>query len=234
MDLPLTDFHIHSNLSDGSVSVDEIINFADKHGFEMIGISDHYETSKTRSIKSKYLKNYIDGIRMISKKFNIPVKVGIEIDFSHRTNFDEMNFDIINQLDYALFEYVQDPVWDGKPFWEFLEVYDKFEIPVGLAHNNIDKNFKDVDYDNFLNTLESTGIFVEMNTNPIYSMFSQQYFELSMSFFESIKGRNIPISIGSDMHFYTNDMLNIKKAISFIIDLGIENNYILFLKYFKK
>ncbi len=234
MDLPITDFHIHTNLSDGSSSVDEIIKFAKKHGFDMIGISDHFETVKTKSIKSKYLKNYIEGIRMISEKYDFPLKVGVEIDFSNRTDFENIDYNVLNQLDYALFEYVQDTVWDGKPFWELLEIYDRIDIPIGLAHNNIDKNFKDVDFENFLDTLETTGIFVEINTNPLYSMFSQQYYELSRPFFESIKGRNIAISIGSDMHFYLEDMLNVKKGILFIKELGLENNYLLFLKYFNK
>ena len=37
----LCDFHIHSNYSDGKLSVPEIIDFYGEHGFDCICITDH-------------------------------------------------------------------------------------------------------------------------------------------------------------------------------------------------
>jgi processive 1,2-diacylglycerol beta-glucosyltransferase len=42
----LCDFHIHTNYSDGKLSVPEIIDFYGEHGFDCICITDHLADPK--------------------------------------------------------------------------------------------------------------------------------------------------------------------------------------------
>ncbi|MEM4171142.1 MAG: PHP domain-containing protein, partial [Thermoplasmata archaeon] len=79
------DFHIHSTFSDGKYSIGEITNFARKHNFRSIGITDHYKTTKVKSMDNKMLEKYIETIDSINS--DIKIYKGIEIDFSSRTDF---------------------------------------------------------------------------------------------------------------------------------------------------
>ncbi|MGC8662868.1 MAG: PHP domain-containing protein [Thermoplasmata archaeon] len=223
----LMDFHIHSKFSDGLFSIEDIINYAKEKNFQIIGITDHYETIKTVSIPKNNLLNYISVLHIYKKNFNL--KSSLEIDFSPRTSLDHLPYDELNSLDYLLFEYVQDPLWNGYPFWKLIEEIDKIHIPIGLAHNHIMKNFKDVNINEFLDVLESHKIFIEINTNKIYSILGEYFFNLSEEFFKMLKNRDIPVSVGSDMHTNLMDMLNVDKGFKFIENLGLERNFQLFL-----
>jgi len=223
----MMDFHIHSNFSDGIFSIKEIVDFAIENKFEIIGISDHFETIKTYSIKKYNLPNYLNAIN--SFKNETYVKAALEIDFSSRTDIDNLPFDILNKFDYLLFEYVQDPMWNGYPFWKLIEIIENIKIPVGLAHNHIMKNFKDVDMEEFLDVLESHRIFVEINTNEIYSLLGEYFFVLSEEFFTLIREKDIPVSVGSDMHSNLNDMLSVRKGFDFIEKIKLEKNFNVFL-----
>lgn len=223
----LMDFHIHSNFSDGLFSIGEIVRFAKEKNFKIIGISDHFETMKTKSIKRENLFDYLETINNFKNEFNI--KPALEIDFSSRTDIENIPFDLLNRFDYLLFEYVQDPLWNGYPFWKLIEIIEKIKIPVGLAHNHIMKNFGDVNMDEFLNVLESHRIFIEINTNDIYSILGEYFFILSEEFFNLIREREIPVSIGSDMHSSLDDMLSLKKGLDFIERNRLEKNLNIFL-----
>ncbi|MDP8011550.1 MAG: PHP domain-containing protein [Thermoplasmata archaeon] len=231
MENELIDFHIHSKFSDGIYAVEDIINFAKSHGFKMIGISDHYDTIKTVSIKKNKLLDYITFLNSLKNEFNL--KSAVEIDFSPRTDLENLPFDQLNSLDYILFEYVQDPLWDGYPFWKLIDLLEKINVPIGLAHNNIMRNFKDVDMDEFVDVLETHKIFIEINANDIYTILSEYFFNLSEEFFKLIRNREIPISVGSDMHNKLDDMLKVKIGLTFIRNLNLERNLQLFLELFK-
>jgi DNA polymerase (family 10) len=226
--LPLIDFHIHSTFSDGLYDIMDIAAYALKKEFKVIGISDHFNTRKVRSIEPGKIKNYIEEIESL----DLPIKIykGIEIDFSPRTDLSLLRKTIFESIDYILFEYVNDSSMMGYPLWRLLEIYEDIGKPIGLAHNNIQKNFNSINREDFLDLLETHNIFLEINTNINYSILGEYYYSISEEFFKSIKGRSIPVSIGSDMHNNLEEMLNVKKGIKFVESLGIEENVKLFME----
>ncbi len=226
--LPLIDFHLHSTFSDGLYGLNEIARYAYEKGFYAIGITDHFSTRKVRSMDPAEIKRYLEEIESI----DIPLKIfkGLEIDFSPRTDISLIGGKIFEGLDYILFEYVGDISMGGYPLWKLLDIYDDIGLPIGLAHNNLQKNFSSIEMDNFLDLLETHQIFVEVNTNKNYSILGDYYYSLSDEFFKKFKDRDIPVSIGSDMHENLNEMLNVSRGIKFIESLGIEENVRIFLK----
>ncbi|MGB9815774.1 MAG: PHP domain-containing protein [Thermoplasmata archaeon] len=226
--LPLIDFHIHSTFSDGLYGLNEIARYAYEKGFYAIGITDHFSTRKVRSMDTAVIKRYLEEIESI----DIPLKIfkGLEIDFSPRTDISLIGGKIFEGLDYILFEYVGDISMGGYPLWKLLDIYDDIGLPIGLAHNNLQKNFSSIEMDNFLDLLETHQIFVEVNTNKNYSILGDYYYSLSDEFFKKFKDRDIPVSIGSDMHENLDEMLNVSRGINFIESLGIEENVKIFLK----
>lgn len=85
------DYHIHSNLSDGMISPEKIIEYASKNGCDEIAITDH-----------EYLDNYV----WLSKKYGINIVNGIEFNTACR-NLHILGYDIkdIKELNEYLMSY---------------------------------------------------------------------------------------------------------------------------------
>ncbi len=223
-------FHIHSTWSDGTYTPEIIVREAIKRKVDKIAITDHYHTKKTKSISPSQLNRYIADIRALKKKYasEIDIYVGVEVDFSPRTDIDHLPD--FSELDFVLFEYVQDPLWNGYPLWMLLDIRKEIARPVILAHNNLAKNFGESDIEALIRVLESDDIGIELNTNYDYTSIGVPYYRLFDVFFDRIAGKKIPVSVGSDVHDdlslipYTGD------ALSFIQERHLEENFKLFLK----
>ena len=148
----MIDLHTHSVFSDGSFAPEEIIEAAIAGGLTHVGISDHFRTSKlgltAEYVMLERLDEYIDHVRALAAKHapQITVLVGLEVDFSKRTpmeQFWQRGFQKtpLNDLDYVLFEYVNDARWDGLPLTALLAYRRWLQVPVGLAHNFLARNF---------------------------------------------------------------------------------------------
>jgi UDP-N-acetylglucosamine:LPS N-acetylglucosamine transferase len=67
----LCDFHIHSNYSDGKLSVPEIIDFYGEHGFDCICITDHLADPKRLIGKLSELANLTLGREQVEEYFSV-------------------------------------------------------------------------------------------------------------------------------------------------------------------
>jgi processive 1,2-diacylglycerol beta-glucosyltransferase len=67
----LCDFHIHSNYSDGKLSVPEIIDFYGEHGFDCICITDHLADPKRLIGKLSELANFTLGQEQVEEYFAV-------------------------------------------------------------------------------------------------------------------------------------------------------------------
>jgi processive 1,2-diacylglycerol beta-glucosyltransferase len=67
----LCDFHIHSNYSDGKLSVPEIIDFYGEHGFDCICITDHLADPKRLIGKLSELANLTLGREQVEEYFAV-------------------------------------------------------------------------------------------------------------------------------------------------------------------
>ena len=223
-------FHIHTTWSDGVYTPEIIVREAIKRKMEKIAISDHYLTKKTSSIPPKYVKMYVEDLKALRKKYGkkIDIYIGLEIDFSPRTELDAIPD--LKDIDFLLFEYVQDDLWEGYPLWMLLNFRKKLDIPVILAHNDVGRNFGDSDTHALLRVLETDDIGIELNTNINYTKLGMSYYRGNQNFFEEMKNYNIPLSIGSDLHDDLNLIDDVKDALYFIQELHLEKNFKLFLK----
>ncbi len=226
----MINFHIHSTWSDGLYTPEIIVREAIKKKMEKIAITDHYETKKVNSVPKKYLKMYVEDLKALRRKYGdkIDIYIGIEVDFSPRTNID--NLPTFEEFDLVLFEYVQDSLWDGYPLWMLLDKRKEIDSLVILAHNDLNKNFGDANIDAFLRVLESDRIGVELNTSMNYTKLGTYYYRLAEDIFKEMKNYKIPISVGSDMHEDIERVDDVKDALSFIQELHLEDNLKLFLK----
>ena len=223
-------FHINSTWSDGVFTPEIIVREAIKRKMDKIAITDHYLTKKTASLPPKYIRMYVEDIRGLKKKYgkDIDIYVGLEIDFSPRTDIDHLPD--FSGVDFLLFEYVQDNLWDGYPLWMLLNIRKEIDKPVILAHNDISRNFKNADYEALLRVLQADRIGIELNTNYAYTRLGLPFYRLAEYFFSKLKDYNIPISVGSDMHDEIDELNDVEDAFTFIQEMHLTKNFKMFLR----
>ena len=220
--------HNHSTYSDGMHTPEELIRYASKRGLDIIGISDHYATKKVRSIEKEQLKQYVQHLSRlrIESKGKVSLLTGVEIDASKaRTEFTALN-----SLDFVLFEYVENPLWDGISLDEFFYLRKKLDVPVGLAHPDIDLCFPDTDPEQLLSEFEENNVFLELSTSVENTRNGRTFYRLAMEFFHVLKYTEVAIAIGSDTHHDGKDVANIYDATEFVEQLELEKNIEMFMK----
>lgn len=239
--------HTHTQFSDGIYEPEELIEKAKESELEVIGISDHGYTRKmgrNRAIDDSNIERYIEKIGRIKElEKNIDVLIGLEIDLSQDYGIDPMdlNFDMLNNLDYVLFEYVHTSK-DGnfyvglRNIRSLFNVMVEFDIPVGLAHNDLGYNFKG--NESWLTKkLSYHDIFVEINQSErrpdmLYGRNTRDehdYFELfSPALIRKLKprsllnlgGNDIKVVCGTDSHV-ADGLDSLDRAYAFIGKHGL-------------
>lgn len=115
-------YHTHTNFSDGSNALEEMLEQALKLEWEEIGISDHLIIHKNvkKSPSWQQLKTYVNGsiyrndfakakeiflrhseeFRKIAKKYPLKVYLGYEVDYFPYDGWEEQFREFIKDLDY--------------------------------------------------------------------------------------------------------------------------------------
>lgn len=221
--------HNHTTFSDGKYPPRTIIETGIEAGLTHIAITDHYMTRKVDSIPYSDLADYHREISDLADEFHDSIRVlcGVEIDAcKQRTDFDKMHHDDLSKLDFVLFEYVQNDIWSGMPLWEMLRIRNNISCPVGLAHNDIGKNFSHSKYEELIGVLESNKIFIELCPNLRHSKLNKQFYHFAEGFFANLKGSEVLVSIGTDTHTNLKNVGDIADALDFITRFGLEDNLI--------
>ena len=214
--------HNHTAWSDGRYAVKDILRCAEGR-LKAVGICDHYETRKTPSISRANLSRYVEDVRSAAESYMVRVLVGIEIDFSDRTDIEHIPWNLVNEMDFVLFEYVNDRNWGGRPFWEFLNVIKRAEIPVGLSHPDIGRCYHDVDRERFIRVLEVNEVMVELNTSRRNTRMGMPYYRLASDFFEYMREYDVPLVVGTDTHERMEDVVAVHDAYDFLKDLRLHD-----------
>ena len=221
----LMNLHTHTVFSDGDFLPELVVGEALKGGLSHIAISDHFETLKVRSLRSKDLQEYIALIRSLGRKFDggIDVLVGVEIDTGPaRCDLHDLPFDQLHQLDFVLFEYVSDPLWGGTDLLDLEEIRSQLSIPCGLAHTDISRVFADYRPDDLTELLRSMDLFVEVNTAHPYRREELFFFELAIEYYQNFKGK-VKVSVGTDAHHTLAEVTNVDRAYRFVKRAGLED-----------
>lgn len=115
----LCDFHIHSNYSDGRLSVPEIIDFYGEHGFDCICITDHLADPKRLLGKLAELANFTLGQEQVEeyfavidrerqrawRRYKMLVMTGIEFNkdgYTRKTSAHLLGIDLKSPIDASL------------------------------------------------------------------------------------------------------------------------------------
>lgn len=97
-------FHNHTTASDGRSSLEEMITYAEKLGWEYLGISDHSKSSfQANGQSEERLLKQIQEIRALnaSKRYKLYVFAGVECDVLSDGSLD-FSETILSQLDFVI------------------------------------------------------------------------------------------------------------------------------------
>ncbi len=221
--------HNHTMWSDGGFSPNTIITKAIKMELDYIGISDHYQTQKVSSIAPDELEGYLTHIGQLKEEYSSQIHVlgGLEIDANpDRTQLQDLPVDLLNCFDYLLFEYIQDSKWEGIALWQLLNLTEDINVPFGLAHNDLGKNFAHIAPKELLKVLEGRNIFLELSSTLRNSKFNKPYYHYAEPIFTQVNQTKVLVSVGTDTHGNIDDVGDIQDAYDFIKNNGLENNLV--------
>ena len=93
------DLHVHTNITDGNNTIEEMALAAQNLGYEYICITDHSKSTYiAHGLKENQLLKHIENIRKIQKKFKIRIFAGSEVDILPDGSLDYSD-DILKKLD---------------------------------------------------------------------------------------------------------------------------------------
>ena len=226
----LINLHNHSTWSDGQYTPEQLVKAGIVNRLTHIGISDHFYTAKLTVplfyVDVDEIEAYVADLRRVADLFadHIQVLAGLEIDWSPRAIPRlEALWPEVDQLDYVLFEYVQNAEWYGESLEALLEVLPHIHIPVGLAHNDLCHNFGSLyTPEQLVELLEKHHIFVEVSTGQAtttYNRTDPQHIQLWDAL--AAPQSTVRFSVGSDTHNRIDDIGNVAGAHRFLQERGL-------------
>lgn len=240
------DYHIHSFLSDGIKGHKEYLEAALKKGISEIGFSEHLNFKEFAwAMKFSDLPVYSETIGNLRKTSEVPIKLGVEMDFI--PGFEEKIKKILAEwpFDYVLGSvHLIDGFEFDNPQKETMDEYGKMDIDKlheryfqlvqqaaesklfdVMAHADLIKKMGFSSRRDITGLLEKTadcfaesGVCVEINTSGLDRPCKEIY--PSEKFIKMCRERNIPITLGSDAHKPEDVGRYFEEAIALVKKLG--------------
>lgn len=239
------DYHIHTTLSDGKSTHDEIVQAAIDKGLSEIGFSDHISIHPSIwHMDFGTIPIMVEKVaQQISKTSNLTIKRGAEVDFY--PNSSKQIAELIRPipLDYTIgsVHYIGDWNFDGSPdayhqidldafykeYFRLLGLSAKSGLFDIMGHCDLAKkfNFKpsiklDRLYEETAKIFADYGVVFEVNTSGRDKPCAEFY--PAQLFIEILHYYKVPVTLGSDSHFaknvgnYFNDAAALLKQIGYM------------------
>jgi len=220
-----TDYHIHTNYSDGKGWPEDYIYRAIEIGLSEIGFSDHLtltEEQQDWSIQLPMLGEYIDRVIKIKETVtDIKVRLGLEVDYF--PDKEEQINKIISALplDYVIgsVHYMGDGTvdlgpeyYEGKDIDRLFELYFKLIAQASrsglfdfMAHPDLVRIFRyypsvnaEPMYRFLAGELSKSGVAFEINTNGMNKPVKDFYPD--RRYLHIFKEEGVPVCVNSDAH----------------------------------
>lgn len=192
------DLHIHSEFSDGTATVENMVDTAKEMGYEYIAITDHSKSLKiARGLDEERLKRQINYINELNKKMsNFRILTGIEVDILLDGTLD-FSDEILQKLDIVIASIHTGFKQDTSLITNRLISACKNPYVDIIAHPTgrllTRRPAYNVDMDRVLEVAADTGTILEINSSP-------QRLDLNDILVKKAKKLGIKIAINTDAH----------------------------------
>ncbi|MDD1765929.1 MAG: DNA polymerase/3'-5' exonuclease PolX [Methanomassiliicoccales archaeon] len=192
------DLHVHSTMSDGSATVEEIALEARRMGYEYVGIADHSESLKVaRGVSKEDLVKNVDAVRKISERVEgIRVLAGAEVEILGDGSLDYPD-SLLNDLDFVVGAVHSGFRMGEKEMTNRVVAAMSNEYLTILAHPTgrviEQREPYQIDLDRIMDTASENQVFLEVNALP-------ERLDLNDVNCKRAKDRGATLCIGTDAH----------------------------------
>ena len=189
------DLHVHSQYSDGSLSIEKIAESAKNLGYEYIAVCDHSQSVKyANGLSPERLRNQIDEIDSINRHLKgIKILKGTEVDILQDGRLDFPD-EILKDLDIvvaAIHSGFKRNVTE-----RMLKAMENPYVTI-IAHPSgrliSGREGYDVDLENVIEGAQKFGVVLELNAY-------YDRLDLNEFYLKKAKDKGIKISLGTDTH----------------------------------
>ncbi|MBN1297488.1 PHP domain-containing protein [bacterium] len=217
--------HVHSAFSDGQYIPQTLAVQAIERHVRVLGITDHYETRKTLSIRAELLPQYIDTLEQISADYHDHLRIlkGLEINTLEICVHGRAlpNTDQLQRLDYVVLEYVTNIPRAGVPLKHAIMLAREIPVPVGLAHTDLAMAFPGVPPEELVGMFSDAGIFLELNDAYHRPGERFPFYYHYAPYFEAARQLRLRFSAGMDAHGPITGFCG--RAMTLLMKNGLEN-----------
>lgn len=191
-------FHVHTNYSDGSMSIQEVVNVCKKMGLSYVGIADHSQAaSYANGLKEEDIIKQREEIKMINKNLNgFKIFHGIEADILPDGQID-YNPKILSSFDFVIASvHSQFTMSEKEMTARIIKALGNKFVKM-LAHPTgrllLSREPYPVDIKKVIDVAASNNVIMELNSNP-YRL------DLDWRWCRYAKEKKVKISINPDAH----------------------------------
>jgi histidinol-phosphatase (PHP family) len=241
------DYHMHTYLSDGRDSHEQMIDSAAFRGIKEIGFTDHISLKPVSwAMPIENIEHMISRVHSVQADYNkgVIVKFGVEMDYFW--GMDKQIQEIINRLpvDYVIgsVHFLDDWNFDTdiseydnidvnrfyRQYFKVVQQSAKSKLFDIIGHCDLAKKFAyfptfplDVLYDEAAQVFKNADVAVELNTSGRIKPCNEFY--PSASFLERLAYYKVPITLGSDAHVEQNVGQFFDDAITELKALGFKD-----------
>jgi histidinol-phosphatase (PHP family) len=224
----LLDYHMHTFLSDGRDSHEQMLASAEFRGLDEIGFSDHVSLKPVKwamPIENiEHMVNRVNAVRAINNS-NVSIKLGVEMDYF--PGMEKQIQEVLQRLplDYVIgsVHFIDDWNFDTdireydsvdinrfyKHYFKLVQQSAKSGLFDVIGHCDLAKKFAyyptfplDELYDETARIFKSADVVVELNTSGRIKPCGEFY--PSAIFLERLAFHKVPITLSSDAHIEQN------------------------------
>lgn len=192
------DLHVHTNYSDGSHSLEELVEAARKRGYEYIAITDHTKgLGVARGLNEEKIINELNEVRALNRKIRgFRLLMGVEVDIRSDYTLD-LPDEILKQLDIVVASIHSGFRQDREQLTKRMISAVNNPYVTVIAHPTGrligERDAYDIDMERVLKAAAEKGRAIEINAYPLR-------LDINDIYAKRAKEVGVPIAISTDTH----------------------------------
>jgi len=191
-------FHVHSNYSDGSDSLENLVRACVEAGYEYIGISDHSQSAfYAGGLKTDDLARQQNEILLLKEKYpNIAIFCGVESDILTDGSLDYSD-QVLEKLDFVIASVHSGLKMEQSKITERVLRAINNPLVTMLGHPTnrllLGRDNSPLDLEKVFIAAQENKVILELNANPAR-------LDLDWRYLKKVRDMNLLVSINPDAH----------------------------------
>lgn len=191
------DLHVHTNWSDGIGSIRDMVEAAERLGYEYIAITDHSQSlAVARGLAPEKLRQQVEEINRLNDEREIHIFTGTEVDIKKDGQLDYPD-ELLRELDIVIASIHTNFHLSEESMTARVEAALKHPLVTMLAHPTgrmlLERKPYALNMDRIWELCARTGTWLELNASP-------DRLDINAEQVKTAREYGIPIAINTDAH----------------------------------